>query len=133
MGDSQKTFDHLLLADREPGKGADLARVLESSASATGLDVCDEDEVITAVGNAKDSGETVVLNASGPFTQSTIGMIKAVLRFGVSYADVNDETSMLSEVLSSGDLNTVAYEQGVAVLPGLGVSPGQTNVVARYS
>ena len=126
------TFDHILLADRERGKGAALAQELGLRVSATGLDVPDVDALLAAVREAHASGETVVLNATGPFTQDTLGIIDTVVRIGAAYADVNDEAGVLSKVFDSQDLDTLARNQGVAVLPGLGASPGQTNVVARY-
>ena len=126
------TFDHILLADRERGKGAALAQELGLRVSATGLDVPDVDALLAAVREAHASGETVVLNATGPFTQDTLGIIDSVVRIGAAYADVNDEAGVLSKVFDSQDLDTLARNQGVAVLPGLGASPGQTNVVARY-
>ena len=100
------TFDHILLADRERGKGAALAQELGLRVSATGLDVPDVDALLAAVREAHASGETVVLNATGPFTQDTLGIIDSVVMIGAAYADVNDEAGVLSKVFDSQDLDT---------------------------
>jgi short subunit dehydrogenase-like uncharacterized protein len=74
-----------------------LAQELGLRVSATGLDVPDVDALLAAVREAHASGETVVLNATGPFTQDTLGIIDSVVRIGAAYADVNDEAGVLSK------------------------------------
>jgi saccharopine dehydrogenase-like NADP-dependent oxidoreductase len=74
----------------------------------------------------------VVLNTTGPFSRDTLSLMRTVIEAGVAYADINDDVETLQSVFESEYLDSLAKHRGVGVLPGLGASPGQTNVLARH-
>ena len=71
-----------------------------------------------------------MLNATGPFSPDTLSLMRTVVEAGVPYADINDNVETLQRVFDSEYLASLAKHRGVGVLPGLGASPGQTNMVA---
>ena len=73
-----------------------------------------------------------MLNTTGPFRRDTLSLMRTVIEAGIPYADINDDVETLQSVFDSEYLDSLAKHRGVGVLPGLGASPGQTNVLARH-
>ena len=120
-------FQRIIVADRQFHRAARLAEILNGQVTAVQLDCHKEDQVTAAV-----TGVSVVLNTTGPFSRDTLSLMRTVVEAGVPYADVNDDVDALQCVFESEYLNSLARHRGVGVLPGLGASPGQTNVVAGH-
>jgi len=91
------------------------------------LDYRQEDQLAKSLG-----GVSVVLNTTGPFNRDTLSLMRTVIEAGIPYADINDDVETLQSVFESEYLGSLAKHRGVGVLPGLGASPGQTNVLARH-
>ncbi len=120
-------FQRTVVADRDFQRAARLAEVLDGQVTAVQLDCQQEDQVTAAL-----PGISVVLNATGPFGRDTLSLMRTVVEAGIPYADVNDDVDALHGIFESEYLDSLARHRGVGVLPGLGASPGQTNVVARH-
>lgn len=120
-------FHRIIVADRQFHRAARLAEALHGHVTAAQLDWHQEDQFASAL-----TGISVVLNTTGPFSRDTLSLMRMVVEAGVPYADVNDDMDALQCVFESEYLDSLARHRGVGVLPGLGASPGQTNVVAGH-
>ena len=120
-------FQHLVVADRDLKRAEILAEQLSGSVSALQLDSLEEEQVARAL-----SGISVVLNTTGPFSRDTLSLMRTVIEAGIPYADVDNDIETLQSVFESEFLDSLAKHRGVGVLPGLGASPGSTNVMARH-
>lgn len=125
LGDAK--FQHLVVADRNLKRAELLAEQLSGSVSALQLDSLEEEQVARAL-----SGISVVLNTTGPFSRDTLSLMRTVIEAGIPYADVDNDVETLQSVFESEFLDSLAKHRGVGVLPGLGASPGSTNVMARH-
>lgn len=124
---ADETFDHVLVVDRDLTRTRQLAQEFGNKVKPLQADVHDE----TAVARLA-RGASVVLNTTGPFTARVSAAIQGALMAGVPYADVNDEAIVLWALYHTGELDTAARQRGIALVPGLGTSPGLTNIWARY-
>ena len=120
-------FQQVIVADRDLQRANDLAHTLEGPITARQLDYRQEDQLAKSLG-----GVSVVLNTTGPFNRDTLSLMRIVIEAGIPYADINDDVETLQSVFESEYLGSMAKDRGVGVLPGLGASPGQTNVLARH-
>ena len=120
-------FQQVIVADRDLQRANDLAHTLEGPITARQLDYRQEDQLAKSLG-----GVSVVLNTTGPFNRDTLSLMRTVIEAGIPYADINDDVETLQSVFESEYLGSLAKHRGVGVLPGLGASPGQTNVLARH-
>ena len=120
-------FEHVVVADKDRQRAEHLAGSLEGPATALELDCQQDDQVLRSL-----TGISVVLNTTGPFSRDTLSLMRTVIEAGVAYADINDDVETLQSVFESEYLDSLAKHRGVGVLPGLGASPGQSNVLARY-
>ncbi len=121
-------FQHLVLADRDLQRAEGLAETLDGGqVTALQLDLRQDDQVACSL-----AGVSVVLNTAGPFSRDTLSLMRTVIEAGIPYADINDDVETLQSVFESEHLDSLAKHRGVGVLPGLGASPGQTNVLARH-
>jgi len=120
-------FQQVIVADRDLQRANDLAYTLEGPITARQLDYRREDQLAKSLG-----GVSVVLNTTGPFNRDTLSLMRTVIEAGIPYADINDDVETLQSVFESEYLGSLAKHRGVGVLPGLGASPGQTNVLARH-
>ena len=121
-------FQHLILADRDLQRAEGLAETLDGGqVTALQLDFRQDDQVARSL-----AGVSVVLNTAGPFSRDTLSLMRTVIEARIPYADINDDVETLQSVFESEYLDSLAKHRGVGVLPGLGASPGQTNVLARH-
>ena len=120
-------FEHVVVADKDRQRAEHLAASLEGPATALELNCQQDDQVLRSL-----TGISVVLNTTGPFSRDTLSLMRTVIEAGVAYADINDDVETLQSVFESEYLDSLAKHRGVGVLPGLGASPGQTNVLARH-
>jgi len=119
-------FSHVVVADRHLERAESLAGSLDGPSTALELDCLQDDKMTRAL-----SGISIVLNTTGPFSRDTMSLMRTVIEAGVPYADINDDVETLQSVFESEYLDSLAKHRGVGVLPGLGASPGQTNVLCR--
>ena len=120
-------YHRIIVADCQFDRAARLAEALGDRVTAVQLDWRQEDQLTAAL-----AGISVVLNTAGPFSRDTLSLMRIVVEAGVPYADVNDDVDALQCVFESEYLDSLARHRGVGVVPGLGASPGLTNVVAGH-
>ncbi len=120
-------FQHLVVADRAVERARLLADSLDGPVTAIQLDCLQEEHLVAAL-----DGIAIVLNTTGPFSHDTLSLMRTVIEAGIPYADVNDDVETPQSVFDSESLDSLARHRGVGVLPGLGASPGSTNVMARH-
>jgi saccharopine dehydrogenase (NAD+, L-lysine-forming) len=118
-------FQRIILADREQARVQQ--RAAELGAEAVVIDVTDTDALVALMRRTK-----VVLNATGPFSQYGLPAVQAAITAGVHYADVNDEVEPIQEVFGTDAMDQAARVAGMTAVVGLGISPGFTNILARY-
>lgn len=126
LADDQ-AFDQILVADRDVGRAQQVAAALGGKVIAVQADVDDRAAVASLARRA-----SVMLNATGPFTDKVVTLMQCALEAHIPYADINDEAAVLWEVFNAGELDRVARQRGIPLLVGLGTSPGLTNIWARY-
>ncbi len=119
------TFRRILVADRNFAAAQQLAHA--AGAEAVGIDVTDAPALIALMRRAQ-----VVLNATGPFGHYGLPVVQAALAAQVHYANVNDEVEPLQELFGTDTVDHAARAAGVTLVVGLGMSPGMTNIIARY-
>lgn len=71
----------------------------------------------------------LVMNFVGPYYKFGTKTLETVIEAKVNYVDICDEGDVTEEALK---LDDKAKENGVTALIGLGMSPGMTNVLARF-
>jgi saccharopine dehydrogenase-like NADP-dependent oxidoreductase len=72
----------------------------------------------------------VVMNTVGPFYRFGVPTVKAAIKTGRHYIDINDDYRPTQEILEMDD---AARSAGVTILLGVGASPGITNILARHA
>jgi short subunit dehydrogenase-like uncharacterized protein len=74
-------------------------------------------------------GVDLVLNAAGPFLHTAAPLARACLAAGVHYLDIGNELQAFRGLY---DLNRLAQDAGVTIMPGAGFGVVATNCLARY-
>ena len=75
------------------------------------------------------SGNDVVVNCVGPYSEDSVNIVKAAIEAGVTYTDVCDNCAVTRKIF---ELDEAAKKAGVSVCTGLGSTPGVTNMLAKY-
>ena len=118
----------IIVADPQLERASATAELCNGKANAVRLDDDDDD----ALGRILDDVDLAVNTRNLP-TDSLLPLIRNVVEAGVSYADATDDPDSLQAVFDSEYLSSLAEYRAVGVIPGLGVSPGQTNALAPVS
>ena len=112
----------IVVADINLEKAGRVAR--EVKGTPVKVDASDAEGIREAV-----KGSDVVLSAIGPYYRFGSEVLKAVIRAGVNFVDVDDDYDATRKCLGmTGD----AEEAGITAVIGLGATPGITNILARY-
>lgn len=122
-----RAFGRVIVADRCLERAAAAAELCNGKADALRLDCTDDESLGRVLGDV-----TLVLNTIELPPDALLPVIRGVVEAGVSYADANDDPESLQTVFDSEYLASMAGYRGVSVIPGLGVSPGQTNALTSY-
>jgi lysine 6-dehydrogenase len=120
---------HVTIADRDVAGAERVARRAGSQRGAAPVTVERVDARDHARLVAVMRGHDVAASALGPFHLFEVPLVAAALEAGVDYASVCDEWDAAEAVLERFDDR--ARSLGRTVVPGLGVSPGLTNLAAR--
>ncbi len=75
-------------------------------------------------------GADAAVGCIGPFYKFALPMARAALEAGVNYVDICDDYGPVEEILA---LDEAARQKGIAIITGLGWTPGITNILARYA
>ena len=118
-------FSEVVIGDAAIDKARPMAQALGPGVTAVACDAQDQPSVKKAV-----AGSDVVLNCVGPFYTTVKPILAAVMESGINYVDVCDDVDVTLELL---EMDEAVKRAGIAVLLGMGSSPGMTNVVARFA
>ncbi len=120
-------FQHLVVTDLALERARLLGDSLDGPVTAIQLDCLQGEQLVAAL-----DGISIVLNTAGSFSHDTLSLMRAVIEAGISSVDVNDDVETLQSVFDSEFLDSLARHRDVGLLPGLGVSPDSTNLMARH-
>jgi short subunit dehydrogenase-like uncharacterized protein len=79
--------------------------------------------------NAAVAEVDLVLHAAGPFSQTSLPMVRACLAGGRHYLDITGEIAVFEQIFT---LDQQALERGVALIPGVGFDVVPTDCLAVY-
>ncbi len=115
----------LVLADLNIDAVNQVAKDLNSDkVETTSVDISDIDALKKLV-----EGSDLVMNFVGPYYKFGTKTLETIIDAKVNYVDICDEGDVTEEALK---LDEKAKENGVTALIGLGMSPGMTNVLAKF-
>lgn len=118
--------DQLIVGDKDIERAEEFVGSLDDDrVSAEHIDV----EDAKALEDLIDEVD-LVMNTTGPFYRFGVPVVRAAISVGCSLVDINDDWSPTQQVL---ELDEEAREAEVAILIGMGASPGVTNILARHA
>jgi len=112
----------IVIADRDEHRAREFAEKCGPKASAVAVDVTDE----TALANTL-TGADVVMTTVGPYYRFGLPVLRAAIRAGCHYLDINDDWEPTLEML---ELDQEAKKAGITAVIGMGASPGLSNLIA---
>lgn len=121
------TASEILIADKSGERAEILARNLSHSGAkvkASAIDVTDSRELSRLLQDCD-----LALGAIGPFYVFEEALAKASIESETDYLSICDDFEATLAVLS---LDELAKKNGVRIVTGLGMTPGITNILARY-
>lgn len=117
----------VIIADFNQEKANSICSELKGKKSklwAQSVDANDHASLVQAI-----KGADAVASAIGPFYKYGPKTVKAAIEAGVPYVDIDDDHDATTAAL---ELDGEAKKAGIAVIVGLGWTPGITNVCARH-
>ena len=114
--------DEIVVADLDLDRAKAFADSVAPKARAVAVDATDDASLDTAI-----AGCDVVLNTVGPFYRFGVPILRAAIRGGACYLDINDDWEPTLDML---ELAQEARDAGVTAVVGLGASPGVSNLLA---
>jgi saccharopine dehydrogenase-like NADP-dependent oxidoreductase len=114
--------DEIVIADRDGQRAREFAQKCGSKASAVAVDVLDE----TALADLLKATD-VVMTTVGPYYRFGLPVLRAAIRAGCHYLDINDDWEPTLEML---ELDEEAKKAGITAVIGMGASPGLSNLMA---
>lgn len=118
-------FSEIVIGDANTERTRQMAKELGAGVTAAACNVLDPAALRQVI-----EGSDVVLNCVGPFYTTVKPILAAVMECGINYVDVCDDVDVTLELL---DMDEAVKRTGIAVLLGMGSSPGMTNVIARFA
>ncbi|MEM3832497.1 MAG: saccharopine dehydrogenase NADP-binding domain-containing protein [Thermoprotei archaeon] len=114
----------ITIADKNVEKANDVAKDVGGSINVVDVDASVEDLVVSML-----KGYDAAINAIGPFYRFGVPILRAAIRAGVNFVDINDDYDATLEALK---LHEEAQKRNVTAIIGLGATPGITNLLAKY-
>jgi saccharopine dehydrogenase-like NADP-dependent oxidoreductase len=114
----------IVIGDKNIEKAQEVANEIGGRVSALAVDASSEDLLVGVM-----KGFDVVVSAIGPFYVFGVPVLRAAVRAGVSFVDIDDDYDATEESLK---LHEEAQKRGVTAIIGLGATPGITNLLAYY-
>ena len=115
-------IDEIVIADRDEQRAREFAEGCGPKTRWVGIDVLDE----TALANVL-KGADVVMATVGPYYKFGVPVLRAAIRAGCHYLDINDDWEPTLEML---ELDEEAKKAGITAVIGMGASPGLSNLLA---
>ena len=122
-----RVVGRVIAADHSQERANAASEACGDKSVAVRLDHADDESLNRILADVK-----VAINTLNMPLDSLLPLIRSVVEAGVSYVDANDDPESLQTVFESEYLFALAGHRAVGVVPGLGVSPGQTNTMAQY-
>lgn len=113
--------------DYSLARARSITKELGEKVSAEHADATDHKSLIKVMKDAD-----AVVNFIGPYYKFGVPVVKAAVEAGVNYVDIQDDYGSTQRLLDDVELNKSAEDAGISAILGLGISPGQTNVFAKY-
>ena len=88
-------------------------------------------EVIPAGRGARFQRAFAVACTAGPFQQLDRGLVRAAVESGAHWLDIADDEKWFFDLLDDRELDALARERGVAVIPGLSSLPAISGALVR--
>lgn len=114
----------VVIADKNVERAEKVAKTAGGNVRVLHVDASNEDSLVEAL-----RGSDVVISALGPFYKFGVSVLRAALRAGINFVDINDDYDATEEALR---LHEEAQRRGVAAIIGMGATPGITNLLAYY-
>jgi len=114
--------DEILIADRDEQGAREFAQRCGPKTSSVGVDVLDEAALAEVL-----KGVDVVMTTVGPYYRFGLPVLRAAIRAGCHYLDINDDWEPTLEML---ELDQEAKKAGITAIIGMGASPGLSNLIA---
>ncbi len=119
-------FNRVVVGTRHPARAEAFLGGLNPRSvrlAACPVDVREHDGLVALL-----RGADVVCNLAGPNYENAVAVARAAIAARVPLVDVSDDWAATLEIL---DLHGEAVKAGIAIVVGLGASPGVTNILAR--
>jgi len=114
----------IAIGDKNVEKAKETAETIGGDIKILHVDAAIEDSLINAM-----KGFDVVVSALGPFHRFGVPVLKAALKAGVNFVDINDDYDATEEALR---LHEEAQKRKVTAIIGMGATPGITNLLACH-
>ncbi|TFF99053.1 MAG: saccharopine dehydrogenase [Promethearchaeota archaeon] len=118
-------FSEVIIGDIDIEKAKKIATDLGEKVNAVKVNANDSNSISEAI-----DGMDIVVNCIGPYYKYEKPILQAVIKKGIDYVDVCDDTGATYDAL---DLDKAAQDAGITAILGLGSSPGVTNILAAYA
>ena len=115
----------VVVGGRDLERAERAASELGPKASPVAIDATDEQRLASLAADCD-----LIVNAAGPDFKVPLPAVRAAIAAGVHYCDVGADGAMTEQVL---ELDVDARAAGVTVIPGIGVAPGLTNLMAVHA
>ncbi len=114
----------VIIGDKNVERAREVANEVGGSVGVLAVDATSED-LLTDAMKVFD----VVVSALGPFYRFGVPVLRAAIRAGVSFVDIDDDHDATEESLK---LHEEAQRRGVTAVIGFGATPGITNMLAYH-
>jgi saccharopine dehydrogenase-like NADP-dependent oxidoreductase len=114
--------NEIVIADRDQARAREFAERCGPKTSSVGVDVVDEAALAKVL-----EGADVVMTTVGPYYRFGLPVLRASIRAGCHYLDINDDWEPTLEML---ELDEEANKAGITAVIGMGASPGLSNLLA---
>jgi len=114
----------VVIADKNLDGAKDLAKELGGKTSAKSVDANNPKSLIEVM-----KGADVAVSTIGPFYVYGAKILRAAISAKTNFVDIDDDYDGTKDCL---DLNEEARKAGITAIVGMGLTPGLTNIMAKY-
>ena len=115
----------IFIADKNVEAAQQLAAKVGAKASARETDAADAERLAALLAEGD-----IVVNTCGPFFKFGVPAVRAAIRAGKDYCDINDDWRPTQQVLL---MDAEAKAVGITAIVGIGASPGLSNLLAKHA
>lgn len=115
----------LVIGARDLRSAWEIAERLGPKVSVCAVDALDEAGLADAI-----RGSRLLVNASGPYFETLLPALRAVIRAGIHYCDFSEDGRTVEQAFA---LDSAARRAGITAILGIGDAPGITNLMALHA